>query len=431
MRKYVVVRVACAVFLTSACSEANRALAFQTPQYLENLSVDDPAIQYREAVPHDPVSRLVERVERGEVKLQASADRTGFLGSVLDKLGIQTDSQALAFAKGSFQAAKVSPRNPRAVYFTVDAAAGYVPGGDEIELAGVDPRQGIVFYTLESGKDNRPLFRRQTICLECHQGPATLGVPGIFVGSVYPGISGIPASTGGIITDHRTRFEDRWGGWYVTGTHGAQRHRGNALAPDPAEPEILETAGTQNLTDLRLKFNPAPYLTPLSDIVALMTLEHQTQMTNLLIRVGWEARIAAKGSRKDPAAHPESRIREIVEYMLFADEAPLESPVAGVSSFTQTFPARGPRDGKGRSLRDFDLQRRLFRYPLSYMIYSAIFDALPEEVRNAIYQGIYDVLIGRNTNQKFSRLSMPDRRTILEILHDTKTNLPPWWKIPT
>jgi hypothetical protein len=424
--------VGCVVFLGFFLS---RASAFQTPQYLDNLPVDHAAIQYnaieyKEGALLDPVTRLIRQVESGKIELPYRPGRLGFLPGLLAKLGIPTDSQALAFAKGSFQAAKISPRNPRAIYFTDDAEVGYVPGGDEIEIVGIDPRQGAVFYTLEADAQNRPVFKRQTVCLNCHQGAATLGVPGIFIASTYPSVSGMPSPNGGAVTDHRTRFEDRWGGWYVSGTHGAQRHRGNAVAPDPAEPEVLETEGTQNLKNLSVKFNPAPYLTPDSDIVALMTLEHQTQITNLFTRVGWEARIATSGGKTDPAALAklESGIAEIAAYMLFADEALLTAPVTGVSTFTTTFRARGPRDRKGRSLRDFDLQKRLFRYPLSYMIYSAAFDALPDAVRAGVYRRLHDVLTGQDRSPRFARLTQPERQVILEILRDTKPGLPDYWK---
>jgi hypothetical protein len=177
----------------------------------------------------------------------------------------------------------------------------------------------------------------------------------------------------------------------VNATSGQQRDRSNAVAPDPAAPEMLEPLG--------MKFDPAGYLTPLSDIVALMTFEHQTQMTNLMTRVGWESRMGSNPN-----------IDSIVAYMLFKDEAPLKEPVVGASSFTKTFPQKGPRDSKGRSLRDFDLQTRLFRYPLSYMIYSAAFEALPVEIKQRIYRRLYDALRER-----------PD---VIEILRDTKPNLP-------
>jgi hypothetical protein len=240
----------------------------------------------------------------------------------------------------------------------------------------------------------------------------------MFVGSVYPNAFGRPARDGAIITDHRTPFADRWGGWYVNAVRGQQRDRSNATAPDPAEPHALMTEGRQNLTSLVKEFNTAGYLSPVSDIVALMTFEHQTQMANMLTRVGWEARIAAYDGRSEPQL--DADIEATVQYMLFAGEAPLKEPVEGVSSFSKTFPRRGPRDSHGRSLRDFDLQTRLFRYPLSYMIYSRTFDALPGNVRERIYRRLFEVLSGKDQS--------PDRRAILEILRETKPGLPAYWK---
>jgi len=229
------------------------------------------------------------------------------------------------------------------------------------------------------------------------------------------------------ITDHRTPLEDRWGGWYVTGTHGGMRHIGNAVGHDSAHPEVLDLRETLNLTSLEKKFDTRGYLSGLSDIVALMTLEHQTRMTNLMIRTGWEARIA------DPLAKAqyETDLESLVTYMLFADEATLQSPIVGVSTFTKTFPKRGPRDRQGRSLRDFDLQKRIFKYPLSYMVYSEAFDGLPDQVRVRVYRRLYDVLTGRDQSDKFKRLSPDDRRAVLEILRETKRGLPGYFKTDT
>jgi len=372
--------------------------------YANNLPADHPAIQYKQAAVDDPVARLIKRGAKLE-----SREGFGYLPSLLEQLGIRIDSQALVFSKTSFQASKISPRNPRAIYFTDDAAVGWVRGSDSLEVAATDPRRGTIFYTL-SAVDGAARFTRQDVCLKCHQGPATLGVPGIFVGSVYPSSSGMPDRLGAIITDHRTAFEDRWGGWYVTAAHGEQRDRANAVAPDPAEPHTLRMQGKQNLTSLVHEFNPAGYLAPTSDIVALMTFEHQTQMTNFFTRLAWEARMG------EPL---DADLEATVAYMLFADEAPLREPVQGVSAFSKTFPERGPRDKRGRSLRDFDLRTRLFRYPLSYMISSDAFRALPDSVRERIWRRVYDVLEGREQNPKFARLAPEDRRAIVEILRDT------------
>lgn len=319
------------------------------------------------------------------------------------------------FSKTSFQATKISPRNPRAIYFTDDVAVGWVRGGDGYEIAATDPNDGVVFYTLGAQKSDRPQLARRDVCLKCHQGSATLGVPGIFVGSVFPNPLGTPYRLDSIITDHRTAFKDRWGGWYINAKRGEQPDRANAVAPDPADPEALDSEGARNLTSLIRKFDPTGYLSPVSDIVALMTFEHQTQITNLITRVNWEQRLGMS---------VDGDIEAMVEYMLFADEAPLREPVEGVSTFTATFPERGPRDRRGRSLRDFDLKTRLFRYPLSYMIYSAEFNALPSEVKQRVYRRLNEVLSNQDQSEKFARLSEDDRRAILEILRDTKPDWP-------
>jgi len=364
--------------------------------YLANLPVDHPAIQYFQG----PLDNAVTRLTDTNTKPGA-----GDLPDLLERFGISSDSQLLVFSKTSFQADRISPRNPRAIYFNDDVAVGWVRGSPSMEVAAFDRRQGVVFYTFNAEK---PGFTRQQACLKCHQGPATLGVPGIFVGSVYPNSAGQPSGAAAIITDHRTAFGDRWGGWYVNAARGEQPDRANAVAPDPAEPTALEK--------LTVKFNPAGYLTPVSDIVALMTFEHQTQMTNLITRLGWESRVGG-----------EPDIEPIVAYMLFADEARLREPVEGAGAFTKTFPLRGPRDRRGRSLRDFDLNTRLFRYPLSYMIYSAAFDALPDAVREQVYRRLYGILAGKDRSARFAGLTLEDRRSILEILGETKANLPKWW----
>ena len=239
-------------------------------------------------------------------------------------------------------------------------------------------------------------------------------MPGIFIGSVFPDSSGMPARDGAIITDHRTPFADRWGGWYVSAILGEQPDRANGVAPDPAEPHAISNAGKRNLASLAKEFNSIGYLEPTSDIVALMTFEHQTQMTNLMTRLGWESRIAFADGKAPPD------VEELVDYMLFANEAPLVEPVEGVSQFTKRFALLGPRDRQGRSLRDFDLRTRLFRYPLSYMIYSAQFDALPAFARQRIYARLLEILTGHDHSRKFASLTPDDGHAILEILRETK-----------
>ena len=409
---------------------AHGAPSCTAQEYLPAIRVDHPAIRYYEAPLNDPVGRLAKQLQNGTVKLESRADGSGYLASLLEHLGVKADSQALVFSKTSFQAPTISPSNPRAIYFSDDAAVGYVRGGDGLELAGTDPRQGVAFYTLNTDKSGAPSITRRDVCLKCHQGPATLGVPGTFVGSVIPDPLGTPQRDGAIITDQRTAFQDRWGGWYVNAARGEQPDRANAVASNPAEPDVLDGGGNQNLANLAGRFPPRGYLSAVSDIVALMTLEHQTQMTNYLTRVGWEARVIEHEAKPDDPARVQlnTDIEALLTYMLFVEEAPLKEPLAGVSAFTTTFPERGPRDSKGRSLRDFDLQKRLFRYPLSYLIYSPQFDAIPNKIRMVIYRRLYDILSGQDPDQKFARVSAGDRRAILEIVRETKPGLPDYWR---
>ena len=398
------------------------------------IPLDHPAIQYGGAI-SDPVGRLALRLASGQLKLEYARNGWGYLPALLQELGIRADSQVLVFSRTSIQVERISPRTPRAIYFNDDSTVGYVQNGEALELASLDPKQGVVLYSLDPARAQQPVLVRRDDCLRCHQGPVTLAVPGLLISSVHPA-SGRPGEEHGnaFMTDHRTAFNERWGGWYVTGTHGAQYHLGNNLAlADPIHPGASSRQDTQNVTDLGGRFDTSRYLVPSSDLVALLVLEHQARMTNLMIRIGWDMRIAEHdGKLASQRSQLNAEIDELAAYMLFGDEAPLRDPVAGVSQFSKTFPQRGPRDKQGRSLRDFDLKTRLFRYPLSYMIYSAAFDGMPDLVRERVYRRLYDILSGQDPGKSVGGLSLgnlsaDDRRTILEIVRETKLNLPAYW----
>src|SRR6516165_6949461 len=248
------------------------ALALSSQTIDEALApVDHPAIRYYQGALNDRVTRLLRSVEQGKTKLEPGSDGTGYLPSLLRALEVSADSQVMVFSKTSFQASRISPKNPRAIYFSDDVTVGYVRGSNLLEVAAVDPRQGVIFYSFDQEADP-PRFDRRDVCLQCHESKGTLGVPGLLIASVYPDGDGMPAFMGAqMLTDHRSRFEERWGGWYVTGTHGQMRHLGNAVGHERDHPEILDTHGTLNVTSLTNKCNPAGYLSQLSDIVALMT----------------------------------------------------------------------------------------------------------------------------------------------------------------
>jgi hypothetical protein len=246
-------------------------------------------------------------------------------------------------------------------------------------------------------------------------------VPGMFIGSVYPEKDGMPAFGPAYLTDHRTPFELRWGGWYVTGEHTG-KHLGNAVVTDSTDLEAMATPETSHVTSLEGRFDPDGYLSLNSDLVALLVIEHQTHMLNLITRIGWEARIGSEAGR--PLAVTAA---ELVDYMLFIDEAILPDRVAGTTDFARVFQAGGPRDARGRSLRDLQMHGRLMKYPCSYLIYSPSFEALPAVAKSEIYHRLWEVLSGDDPSPRYARLSPADRQAIVDILRATKRDLPDYF----
>ena len=377
-----------------------------------------PAIGYPGEA-NDAVARLNRKLQSGEARLEFE-EGTGYLKGLLAALDIPIESQVAVFSGTSLQARIINARNPRTIFFNDSTAVGWMAGG-LIEVASLDPKQGANFYLLPQ-QTTPPLrqLARDTRCLACHYSTATLGVPGFLVRSIPSLPNGmIMPWLGNYTTDHRSPLAERWGGWYVTGLGG--RHLGNAPITDRSLQDVRIDDANLNVTSLTGRFDAQRYLSPHSDIVALLVFDHQMRMMNLLTRLGWEARILEDEGGNGAALN--DVVSETVDYMLFVDEAVLEG-ARGTSGFAERFGALGPRDRKGRSLRDLDLQHRLFRYPCSYMIYSEAFDALPQTARNAVYSRLLEVLSGEDTSAKYTHLSPSDRLAILEILRETKKGLP-------
>jgi hypothetical protein len=427
------------ILLSAAC------LSTFCPAARGEIPFEREPINYLTAPVHDPVAQLQSRIQAGTVSL-GHDNHQGYLSAVLQRLGVPISSQVLVFSKTSFQRSRISPETPRAIYFNDEVYVGFVQGGEVLEFSAVDPDLGATFYLLEQAKTSSPSFLRQTHdCLQCHASGKTLDVPGHMVRSVYPEESGQPAFNAGTFsTSHESPLHERWGGWYVTGTHGKQTHMGNVLVTDRASPEKLELKAGANVTDLSGRFDTSAYLSPRSDIVALMVLEHQVKMHNLITLANYQTRIAVQYSRAINKAlgEPEDAISEstarrfqapaedLVKYLLFVDEAELSEPIGGTTSFASDFQARGPCDHQGRSLRELDLKTRLFKYPCSYLIYSRAFDALPGPVRDHVYRRLWEVLSGQDSSPAFARRTAAERQAILQILRKTKTGLPDYWKRP-
>jgi len=387
------------------------------------MPFEEDTIAYSKTPDSGPVARLQRRIDEGKVKLKH--DRAyGYLLSVLKELKAPKSSQMLVFSKTSFQRERISPQTPRAIYFSDDVYVGFVPGSPMLEISAVDPKLGGVFYTLEQSLVERPRFARTDQCLECHASGKTMGVPGHLVRSFETDESGVTDLKSGVsLVNHRTPFEERWGGWYVTGTHGEQTHRGNLIGAEAFERQNREPNYLGNMAKLDRFLDTSILPEPHSDIVALMVLEHQTHMHNYLARLNQAARITL--AQYGHVKYLQSAVDGFLKYLLFTEETELTAAVNGTSEFAKEFAAAGPKDSKGRSLRDLDLRTRMFKYPCSYLIYSEAFNELPGALKETIYKRLFDILNGEDRD--FETLQSQTRRAILEILRETKTGLPAYW----
>jgi len=395
-------------------------------------SSEDPAIKYSTGPLNNPVADVNRKLQEGTVQLTYEG-RGGFLKSALEALDISADSQLLVFSRDSLQGKLIDEKNPRSLYFDDRVALGWVRDGEFIEVAAHDESAGVVFYTLEqrSGPTNRsPQFIRAFRCLGCHSTGDTLGVPGLLMFSTaHLDPSQGPAFPRPI--DHSDAFANRFGGWFVTGST-VSPHLGNDVA-------ALKGRRGAELASAEGLFDADGYRAMSSDIVAHLVFTHQAGMTNLLTRAGWEARAANPLLHAPFTSSPEEDARvasmmygvaaEVVDYLLFVDEAKLPGRIRGSSGFAERFSKIGPHDRKGRSLHELDLNRRLMKYPCSYLISSPAFDALPPGAKDPIYRRLWEVLSGQERGERYrSALPLADRQSIIEILRDTKPDLPGYFR---
>jgi hypothetical protein len=407
-------------FLLPAAIFSQDALPAETFPYRQ------PPVDYFGDDLSDPVSRLREKIEKGESRLEFETG-TGYLRSLLAALDVPVSSQMLVFAKNSVNARIISPENPRALYFNDSVYVGFVPGAPYLEISGVDPQKGAVFYTLsqKTGETLQPAspkapamnLTREESCLLCHASGNSLNVPGHLVRSFVTDPQGNPGR-GYSKINHDTAYANRWGGWYVTGDFDNLPHLGNlSTAADLLEHD-RHRDGPGRTVSLSKRIDTPKYLSAHSDIVALLVHDHQTHAQNLLTRVNYEHQYQK----------PDSSVEGLVRCLLFADEPALENPVLGGTSYESWFAKQGPQDKQGRSLRQFDLETRLFKYRCSYLIYSAAFDNLPAAVKSRVFRRVWEILMAADPPPPFDKLPRSERTSILEILRETKLGLPDYWK---
>jgi hypothetical protein len=397
---------------------------------------DYPFIHYSAPPEHNEIVRLRNRLNDGSVQLVATPQH-GYLESMLAALNIDPDSQTLVFSKTSLQIDNISAATPRAVYFNDDTYVAWVQQSGILEIVTMDADRGPVFYTMSAFDPTAQLARETLRCLTCHDTFAEMGggVPHFLFESTYDVERGklIPDAVARETTDE-TPIAQRWGGWYVTGEDGGAFNLGNILPPATRAPVSVDAVKRGSLRSLASLLDTSPYLRATSDIVALLVLEHQVTVHNEIIHANYKSRLLLE--RFQPGSDPatmhwasltpqlqmrfEPMLRPLVDALLMANAAPLPHHVAGSNGYAQRFQARGPMDLRRRSLRQLDLNTHVFRYPLSFLIYSEGFDALPLFVREHVYAKLAQILQTAAPAAPYGDRSAADRKAAFDILLSTK-----------
>jgi len=404
-------------------------------------------IHYHETEPDTKLTRFFKTAKDNPVLCNGTHREV--LAELLEKLDVPVESQVLVFSKTSAQNSRIAPETPRAIYFSDDLYLGWVQGG-EMEAASFDPRLGMVFHLIkltEREPGSPPPLVRERSCLNCHAGSSNHDLPGLMVRSVYPSATGLPLFEAGTFhTRQSSPIEERWGGWYVTGSVENREHLGNALAQAaPGGPGVeLQRLAEGRVLKLDELFGSEPYLNGgQSDVVALMTLEHQVGVHNLLIEANLTTRATlhrhtemqkAFGEPVDaPLSETNERILErlatkVLKEMLYAEEVPLPGGIEGTGIFQTAFEEGREKSADGRSLRDFRLYERLMKYRCSHLIYSEAFANLPEAIRTRILSQLHGILTKPADWPEFAHLGEAERGHILAIVKETVPDLPASWK---
>jgi hypothetical protein len=400
-------------------------------------------VNYSATKPRDAVTRLQARFASGDVKL-AGRGELGMLQAILDELGVSADSQMLVFSRTSFQRSRIRPDQPRALYFSDSVYVGWVPGG-LAEVAAIDPLLGPVFYTFELPGERTGVAKieRESDCLRCHGGAFVRDIPGVFARSLFADGNGDPLLRHGtLVVDDETPFEQRWGGWYVTGYHGIESHRGNTVASERGDQLVFEAA-TSRPDELSKSFETAAYLKATSDVVALLIFEHQMSVQNSLTRAGFSARrmidyqhglqTTFKEPIGDEPAYDSVKsvfagaAQDVVDRLLFYHAAPLPTGIAGHPAFTKKFADGSPRSRSGHALKDLQLDGRLFAQRCGYLIYSETFHMLPETLKTRILDRLEAALLSRDPNDRYAYLPGDEKQRIHAILLETHVEARARW----
>ncbi len=379
-------------------------------------------IRYSDTMATDRLAGLVKKLEERKAEGQPGQGLKA-LEFILEYLNVPKESQVLVFSKTSLQISRITPQNPRSLFFSENAYVGYVPGG-AVEVIAHDAVLGPVFYLVEPDKDGAMRIERDTNrCLSCHATARTENVPGMLIRSVYAEEEGHPIlQLGTHDVAHETPLADRWGGWFVTGKTSLP-HLGNRVFKEDSDltPSSIPIKSVAGMVDVK------NYLRPTSDVVSLLVLEHQVKMHNLLNAAAMNYRRSvyfmkilnpdadpAQGSAGDVA---DSGAKDIVNYLFFKDETDLGDGVEGDPGFQKAFMKRFPKSKDGESLAEFRLYGRIFKNRCSYMVYSEAFKGMPDALKKKVITRMKRVIAGEE--EGFEYLKASERKRIDMILGET------------
>lgn len=394
-------------------------------------------IDYFSSEIDDAVSALNAKLQAGRLNLNFDSGQ-GYLKHVLKLLNVPVESQLLVYSKTARAPHLVGPQSPRAVYFNDEVSVAWIPEAEELELTALDAAKGANFYTLSQVRSepkdqpeldkqaatDQPLFLRRDRCLACHAGRSSLEVPGLLLRAFQTDETGKPLFGFSRVT-HETPNADRFGGWFVTGSPQGVAHRGNLVSNGDNDRDKSQPGFRSTINSLSELTPIEKYPTTTSDWVAHQVFTHQMHGLNLMIRANLEARLDRHSDVEE----------QLVRYLVFADEARLNPDAEHAipfdwksSAYAKWFRKQGRDDQLGRSLRDFDLDTRLFRFRLSYLIELDFFDKLEPKCRERIYRRLWDGLTSDDAKLSFALLDAAEKRAIIEIVAQTKSNRPAFWK---
>lgn len=426
------------LFLTAAI-----LLAFGTGTSRAQFFNDsyEPPHNYLKREGTDAMSVLIRQAAEGA---HSFGTETGLplLEKLLHDLDVPVSSQVVLFSRTSLQKDLVSPENPRAIYFDDNIYLAWMPGG-KIEVNSFDPDAGGLFYFEEPPEKpgDEVGFIRFARCMGCHGGSATNFLPGPLGRSHYTSetgrrLRGVPSHER---TSHKVPFKERWGGYFVTGAPAGLEHMGNSFAIGSGRTVAINVTAHAVKENLEEFFDPTKLLRTDSDILPLMLFDHQIEGHALLVEARYRERITQYRAEQNEGKAPAWTLEEtkeffdkFVRYLLFADEVSLAgTPVAGSPDFKQDFLAKKRTDAEGHSLRDFDLESRLFRNRLSYLIYSDSFEGAPQSMKNRVYDRLWTILSAETPPEGYQYFEPGERQRILSILRTTKSDLPESWTAGT